>query len=114
MLHKERKGKVIMRIIEHRMVSAINRRENFKLGNTEVVNCPNCQKVYLFGNLIAVLKPNSLYLTNSGCATHTTASRLRAILQNLNLSVKVRNKGEDTLFTNGKETSLNSIEIKVA
>ena len=69
-----------MRKIEQMMNDAINKHEDFKLANTEVVNFTNHSDVYLHGNLIARIGETYIELFDGGHQTATTKSRLNAIL----------------------------------
>ena len=68
-----------MRQVEKMMLSAVNNKRNFKLGNTEVYNKNNGVFVFLHGNLIFARVNNKDYYSNAGWNTRTTASRLRAL-----------------------------------
>lgn len=82
-----------MRKIEKQMLQALMERKNMHISNTEVqchtVPHPfdkedtildHCD-VYLFGNLIATVHPDSVTVTNCGYRTATTKSRLHVILR---------------------------------
>lgn len=79
-----------MRVIESKMLKAINSRHNFNLGNTSVHYIQDCDysEVYLHGNMIAIVYHNSGTLevnktTLSLWPTPTTKSRLRALGANV-------------------------------
>ena len=74
-----------MRKIEAQMIRAINRNENWSLGNTTVIYDAeeNESKVYLHGHLIAVVDDfglaHTIESTLIAWPTRTTMSRLRAL-----------------------------------
>lgn len=69
-----------MRKIESLMNAAITAGKDFKLANTEVVSCSFVTDVFLHGNLIARIGETWIELFDGGWPTHTTKSRLNAIL----------------------------------
>ena len=73
-----------MRKIEKQMLQALMERKNIHISNTEV-QCHTVPHlfcaVYLFGNLIATVRPDSVTVTNCGYRTATTKSRLHVILR---------------------------------
>lgn len=71
-----------MRKIERQMNAAICDSINWKSGNTEVTFDPetNESKVYLFGNHIATVGDDFVQIFDGGWQSHTTKSRLNAIL----------------------------------
>ena len=70
----------IMRKIERLMNDAIQSEKDWKLANTEVVNCSHVSDVFLHGNLIARIGETWIELFDGGHQTATTKSRLNAIL----------------------------------
>jgi hypothetical protein len=69
-----------MRKIERLMNAAIQGEKDWKLANTEVVNCSHVSDVYLYGHLIARIGETWIELFDGGHQTATTKSRLNAIL----------------------------------
>ena len=69
-----------MRKIERLMNAAIKDSKDFKMDNTEVINCSNVADVYLHGNLIARIGETWIELFDGGRQSKTTKSRLNAIL----------------------------------
>jgi len=69
-----------MRKIERLMNAAITAGKDFKMANTEVINCSNVSDVYLHGNLIARIGETWIELFDGGWRSNTTKSRLNAIL----------------------------------
>ena len=70
-----------MRKIERLMNAAITAGKDWKLGNTEVVACSHVTVVFLHGNLIARIGETWIELFDGGWQSHTTKSRLNAILR---------------------------------
>ena len=72
-----------MRLIERQMNQAILNCEDWKSDNTEVTYSPerDASYVYLHGNHIATILDTSIALYTCGWKTHTTKSRLNAILK---------------------------------
>jgi len=70
-----------MRKIESQMNTAITEHKDLKSGNTQVVTYTNCSDVYLHGNLIARIGETWIELFDGGWQSHTTKSRLNALLQ---------------------------------
>jgi hypothetical protein len=82
-----------MRVVEQRMINAINNRTSFHAGNTRVdwvdhcntnaapKYCDRCE-IRLHNNLIATLnfRSGAMQLFSAGWRTNTTKSRLNAIL----------------------------------
>lgn len=69
-----------MRKIESQMLNAIKIKKNWQSGNTRVENFPGEVHVRIFGNLIAKISDEAIYLCNCGYSTKTTKSRMNAIL----------------------------------
>jgi hypothetical protein len=69
------------RKIEQQMNNAINQEIDWKKDNTEVINIEGVSFVYLYNNLIAMIADTWLELFDAGYQTHTTKSRLNAILR---------------------------------
>ena len=69
-----------MRKIESAMNDAISNSINFKSANTEVQNINGVSYVYLYGNKIAEVGNSFIRLFDGGYQTHTTKSRINAIL----------------------------------
>lgn len=68
-----------MRKIEKKMIAELRRAGRMHDGNTTVARGLACVEVYLHGNLIAQLYPDTLKITLAGWATNTTRSRIHAI-----------------------------------
>ena len=77
-----------MRKIEAQMNDAISRGANWHSGNTRVEFDPTDEtsKVYLHGNLIAIVGRDAIKLFDGGWQTTTTKSRLNAILATFGLA----------------------------
>jgi len=69
-----------MRKIESQMNIAITEHKDLKSGNTQVVTYSDCSDVYLHGNLIARIGETWIELFDGGWQSHTTKSRLNALL----------------------------------
>lgn len=70
-----------MRKIEKELCAAILGKRNFCKSNTRLVWRNNLGEVYLFGNQIAEIAANEVWLSNAGWASSTTKSRLNAIIR---------------------------------
>jgi hypothetical protein len=70
-----------MRKIETLMNEAISTETDWKLDNTEVINCSHVSDVFLHGNLIARIGETWIELFDGGWRTNTTKSRINAILK---------------------------------
>ena len=70
-----------MRKIEVLMNEAIGTETDWKLDNTEVINCSHVSDVFLHGNLIARIGETWIELFDGGWRTNTTKSRINAILK---------------------------------
>ena len=72
-----------MRKIEQQMNNAISNNQNWQSGNTTVTYNPedNTSKVYLHGNHIATVGDDYVKIFDGGWQSHTTKSRLNAILK---------------------------------
>ena len=72
-----------MRKIEREMNAAICESRNWQKDNTAVTFDPETQesKVFLHGNHIATIGENFVQIFDGGWQSHTTKSRLNAILQ---------------------------------
>tara|TARA_R100000951_G_scaffold113282_1_gene114975 strand:+ start:2833 stop:3177 length:345 start_codon:yes stop_codon:yes gene_type:complete len=69
-----------MRKIEAQMIEAINAKQNWSSGNTEVQRVSDYFfVVYLHGNKIATIDDSSLTLFDGGYRSATTKSRLNAL-----------------------------------
>ena len=68
-----------MRKIEEMMVAAIKTKKNWASGNTCVSVEGDDIKVYLHGNLIAVITDDGVSVSLAGFNTQTTRSRITAI-----------------------------------
>ena len=77
-----------MRKIEAQMNDAISRGANWHSGNTRVEFDPTDEtsKVYLHGNLIAIVGRDAIKLFDGGWQSLTTKSRLNAILATFGLA----------------------------
>jgi len=73
---------LIMRKIEQQMNNAIANNQNWQSANTAVTFDPetNESKVYLHGNHIATVGDDFVQIFDGGWQSHTTKSRLNAIL----------------------------------
>jgi hypothetical protein len=69
-----------MRKIESLMNDAITNSTDFKSANTEVQTLDGVSYVYLHGNKIAEVGNSFIRLFDGGYQTHTTKSRINAIL----------------------------------
>ena len=69
-----------MRKIESEMIAAVKGNINWSKDNTSVTIEDGISKVYLHGNLIAEIDDVSLKLYDGGRQSHTTKSRLNALL----------------------------------
>lgn len=73
-----------MRKIEQQMLAAVRARKAWKAGNTLVDSdavAGDTVRIWLHGNLIAVLRDDVLKFTLAGWPTHTTRSRINALLR---------------------------------
>jgi len=71
----------IMRKIEQQIITAIQNNQDLKVANSQVVTYTDCSDVYLHGNLIARIGETWIELFDGGWQSHTTKSRLNALLQ---------------------------------
>jgi len=70
-----------MRKIEQQIITAIQNNQDLKVANSQVVTYTDCSDVYLHGNLIARIGETWIELFDGGWQSHTTKSRLNALLQ---------------------------------
>lgn len=91
-----------MRKIEEMMVDAIKNGKNLCVSNTRVVCDGDERKVYLFGNLIAVVENSRVYVTDAGWSTTTTISRLHAILRAFKKKLLSRKCGKTVWADSGE------------
>ena len=70
-----------MRKIEQQMCSAISNSKCWQSGNTSVNTVDDISKVYLHGNLIAIVESESVTIMHAGWKTNTTKSRLNALCE---------------------------------
>jgi hypothetical protein len=84
-LKKSTQPSLIMRVIEQKMVSAIQNEKNWSWGNTAVTIENGRILVRLYGHLIAIICEHKIVLSSCGYTTKTTKSRLNAILDHLKL-----------------------------
>ena len=77
-----------MRKIESQMVNAIRNGQDWRYGNTEVSTKDGVSLVYLHNNLIAKVTAFGVCLFDGGWQSHTTKSRLNAIINGLMDGVK--------------------------
>jgi hypothetical protein len=70
-----------MRKIEQEMNRAIRDGKDWKNGNTEVKMVGDVARVRLYGNLIAQVGPDWVWICDQGYQTVTTKSRLNAVLR---------------------------------
>lgn len=80
-----------MRILEKKMIQAVNSRKNFRESNTEVYNKENGVFVFLHKNLIFAEIDGKKYYSNCGWNTKTTGSRLRALGADYSTNYKKNN-----------------------
>lgn len=107
-----------MRVIERHMIQAINLRKDWRSANTEVrtVVFPHADaqidriSVYLHGNKIAEITPESITINNCGWQSPTTKSRLNAIFYGLNLNARISQKNHQWYLYNWSDT-MNTIEM---
>lgn len=100
-----------MRKVEEQMVSAILERRNWSGGNTSVSYEEGNQisRVYLHGNLIALVGEKYIQLYDGNYQTKTTKSRLNAILQKCGDSDRIYQKNFDWyISTNDGDTLFES------
>ena len=76
-----------MKKIEEQMVEAICKRKNWQKDNTSVRFVGEVAEVYLFGNLIAKVRPKNISIWDGHHRTVTTKSRLNALLYHTNICV---------------------------
>ena len=95
-----------MRTVTQNAVNCFYNKENGNFNNTSVITEGNITKMFLFGNLIAKLENDKLFITNAGWKSNTTKERLNA-LKGVNIFQK---KGE--WFLNGEKWDGELIEIK--
>jgi len=81
-----------MRKIEAKMLKAIHRGTDFKLDNTEVIHSGAEARVYLHGNLIAVIARTTVKVLDGGWESVTTKSRLNAILRGFTCGMGIYQK----------------------
>jgi hypothetical protein len=94
-----------MKIVTQNAVSCFLNKGNGTFNNTHVVTSNEVSKLYLFGNLIAVLEQGVLKVTNAGWFSKTTKERLNG-LPNVNVR---QSKGKWYLndnFWDGKLTTI--------
>jgi hypothetical protein len=97
-----------MRIVTQNAVACFRNGGNAKFSNTEVVTENGVSKMYLFGNLIAILDHNVggvMKITNAGWESNTTKERLNA-LPNVNIK-QVRGEW----FLNGQAWNGSLIQV---
>lgn len=95
-----------MRTVTQNAVNCFYNKENGNFSNTSVTTEGNTTKMFLFGNLIAKLENDELFITNAGWKSNTTKERLNA-LKGVNIFQK---KGE--WFLNGEKWNGKLTEIK--
>ena len=86
-----------MRTVTQNALNCFYNKVNGNFSNTSVITEGNITKMFLFGNLIAKLENDKLFITNAGWKSKTTKERLNA-LKGVNISQK---KGE--WFLNGEK-----------
>lgn len=83
-----------MRQITKNAVNAFYNKENFNSSNTVIEHLkePHTETTffYLFGNCIATLSKDKLYITNCGYRTNTTKERLNGILERFGFRIYQR------------------------
>ena len=94
-----------MRTVTQNAVNCFYNKGNGNFSNTFVTTEGNITKIFLFGNLIAKLENDRLFITNSGWKSKTTKERLNA-LKGVNILQK---KGE--WFLNGEKWNGELTEI---
>jgi len=70
-----------MRKIEQQIIAAVRDNQDLKVANSQVISYTNSSDVYLHGNLIARIGETWIELFDGGWQSHTTKSRLNALLQ---------------------------------
>ena len=79
----------VMRLIERQMIDAIKQGKDWRKDNTKVVqfyndkDYPVVTSVFLHGNKIAEIDATTVEIYDGGWQTHTTKSRLNAIINGL-------------------------------
>ena len=86
-----------MKTVTKNAVNCFYNKGNGNFSNTSVITEANITKMFLFGNLIAKLENEKLFITNAGWKSKTTKERLNG-LKGVNILQK---KGK--LFLNGEE-----------
>ena len=86
-----------MRTVTKNAANCFYNKGNGNFSNTSVITEGNMTKMFLFGNLIAKLENDKLFITNAGWKSNTTKERLNA-LKGVNILQK---KGE--WFLNGEK-----------
>ena len=94
-----------MRTVTKKAVNCFYNKVNGNFSNTSVITEGNTTKMFLFGNLIAKLENDKLFITSAGWKSNTTKERLNG-LKGVNISQK---KGEWLL--NGEEWNGELTEI---
>ena len=95
-----------MRTVTQRSVNRFYSKRNGNFSNTSVITEGNTTKMFLFGNLIAKLENDKLFITSAGFKSQTTKERLNG-LKGVNILQK---KGEWILNGekwDGKLTEIN-------
>ena len=95
-----------MRTLTKNALNCFYNKENGNFSNTSVITEGNITKMFLFGNLIAKLENDKLFITNAGWKSNTTKERLNG-LKGVNIFQK---NGE--WFLNGEKWNGKLIEIK--
>ena len=95
-----------MRTVTKNAVNCFYNKVNGNFSNTSVISEGNTTKIFLFGNLIAKLENDKLFITSAGWKSNTTKERLNG-LKGVNIFQK---KGEWLL--NGEKWNGELTEIK--
>ena len=95
-----------MRTVTKNALNYFYNKGNGNFSNTSVITEGNTTKMFLFGNLIAKLENDKLFITNAGWKINTTKERLNG-LKGVNILQK---KGE--WFLNGEKWDGKLTEIK--
>ncbi len=101
-----------MRKIEEKMVEAFKKNQNFSLQNTRVKKEENGDVVvYLYDNVIAVKNQETTRFIDGNYPSVTTASRLRALVFETNITVKFTHG--KIVFTNNDKKTTHENEITI-
>ena len=79
-----------MKTVTKNSVNCFYNKGNGNFSNTSVITELNTTKMFLFGNLIAKLENDKLFITSAGWKSNTTKERLNA-LKGVNIFQKKAN-----------------------